>query len=183
MYTGIPEGIATARVQMSTLEQLIDIEAIKRLMSKYSYNGDTKNFVEFRKLFTDDAIFIFEGLPRLTRDGPTSLTFTDGPDAFISGQAAMIDNIQMHHKVFLPNITITSPTTAKGVWALHDYLKLPNCIFNGYGHYHHDYVKGDDGEWRISRNQVTRTFVEEQWLDGEAPAVITTGDAAAAATL
>jgi hypothetical protein len=46
---------------------------------------------------------------------------------------------------------------------MHDWVQMPTCIFEGWGHYHEDYVK-TDGTWRIRRCHTTRLRVEEQWL-------------------
>jgi hypothetical protein len=37
-------------------------------------------------------------------------------------------------------IALTSPTTARGIWAMLDYLRLPDFTFTGYGHYEEEYV-------------------------------------------
>jgi hypothetical protein len=148
---------------MTTQDQLTDIEDLKQVMARYARYGDTKNWEEFRKLFTEDAVFSFEAMPRATKDEPQSGTFTEGRDAYIGGMGEMLKGVQTCHNMYLPDITITGPTTATVTWGLHDLVKLPTCVFNGYGHIHQDYVKVD-GQWKITKSHTSRLFVEEQWL-------------------
>jgi hypothetical protein len=66
--------------------------------------------------------------------------------------------VTVHHG-HMPEIELTSATTATGVWAMEDHLRWPagESIgeLHGYGHYHETYVKLDDG-WRISSTKLTR---------------------------
>lgn len=59
-------------------------------------------------------------------------------------------------KARLPEIELTSPTTATGIWALHDIVIWPTGLrLDGHGHYHETYAKTDAG-WRISTSRLTR---------------------------
>jgi SnoaL-like domain len=41
------------------------------------------------------------------------------------------------HQVHAPEIELTSTTTARGIWALNDVVRLvPASTLHGYGHYH-----------------------------------------------
>ena len=61
----------------------------------------------------------------------------------------------------MPEIEITSPTTARGVWAMQDFLKMPEGSplgfksLVGWGHYTETYELLD-GEWRITTLVLTR---------------------------
>ncbi|WP_420920353.1 nuclear transport factor 2 family protein [Mycobacterium kansasii] len=60
------------------------------------------------------------------------------------------------HQVHAPEITLTSPTTATGIWALEDVVRLgPGVNLNGRGHYHETYEKLD-GSWLIKSSTLTR---------------------------
>jgi hypothetical protein len=51
---------------------------------------------------------------------------------------------------------LTSPTTAKGIWALEDVVRLaPGVNLRGYGHYHETYEKVD-GHWLFKTSTLTR---------------------------
>jgi len=147
---------------MTDLQELAEIEALKKVMAKYSRFGDTKNWAEFRTLFVEDTVFSFEAIPRANPDAPQAATI-QGLDTFIGGMAEMLKGAQTCHRMYLPEITVTGPDTAKSTWGIHDLVKTQNCIFNGYGHIHQNYVKVN-GEWKITRSHTSRLFVDEQWL-------------------
>jgi len=63
----------------------------------------------------------------------------------------------------MPEIEITSPTTAKGLWAMQDYLRFPGYAtvdLVGSGHYHETYEKQAGGKWRLKTYQLTRLRVD-----------------------
>lgn len=60
------------------------------------------------------------------------------------------------HQVHAPEITLTSLTTATGIWALEDVVRLGRGVnLNGCGHYHETYEKLD-GSWLIKSSTLTR---------------------------
>ena len=75
-----------------------------------------------------------------------------------SVSAALADASTVHH-VYTPEITLTGPDTATGVWAMEDWIRLTlddiPIAFHGCGHYTEDYIRTDQG-WRIKRTVQTR---------------------------
>jgi hypothetical protein len=60
------------------------------------------------------------------------------------------------HQVHAPELELTSDTTARGAWALHDIVRLlPGLTLDGYGHYHETYEK-QSGQWRFKSSTLTR---------------------------
>ena len=60
----------------------------------------------------------------------------------------------MHHG-HMPEIELTSPTTATGIWAMEDMLRYPDgSEMHGYGHYHETYEFAGD-TWRIKTLTLT----------------------------
>ena len=60
------------------------------------------------------------------------------------------------HQVHAPEIELTSASTARGVWALNDVVRLAAGVnMQGYGHYHEPYEK-TAGRWRIKTSKHTR---------------------------
>jgi hypothetical protein len=58
--------------------------------------------------------------------------------------------------VHMPEIELTSETTARGIWQLEDFVRFAFGLnMRGYGHYHETYVK-IDGHWRIQSSKLTR---------------------------
>lgn len=143
-------------------QDLCDIEEIKQLKARYLRFGDTKQIDEFEKLFTEDVSLIYIGVPRAGPEAPSDWTF-EGRDQFIRETVKAWPMFESAHQAYLPEIAITGPTTAKGIWGIHDYLVMPHCIFRAWGHYHEDYRKVD-GAWKISKLRLSRLRVEETWL-------------------
>jgi hypothetical protein len=132
-------------------EELLEIERIKALKSRYCRYLDTKQWDKWATLFADD------------------FTFTSGEggrEERIQALAAERQNATTVHHVHSPEIVMTGPETARGIWALHDYVEFPEIATTGpakgyrgmigAGHYEEEYRKvGDD--WKISYMRVTRT--------------------------
>jgi 3-phenylpropionate/cinnamic acid dioxygenase small subunit len=123
------------------------IEAIKRLKARYFRTMDTKDWDAMRVLFADD--FVMDS----TESGGSVVTGGDACIAFL--QETIGDVVTVHHG-HMPEIVLTSPTTATGIWAMEDMLRWPNGTeLHGYGHYHETYEKVDRA-WRITTLRLTR---------------------------
>jgi hypothetical protein len=73
---------------------------------------------------------------------------------------ARVEGFSVHHG-HTPEIEIVDDHTATGIWAMSDYLRMPGLNIVGYGHYHEEYRRCDDGVWRISKARVTRLYVDQ----------------------
>lgn len=124
-----------------------DLEAIRQLKARYFRTMDTKDWAGMRAVFTDDVIM------DTSESGGGVITGADEFVAFLSETLA--DVVTVHHG-HMPEIELTSSTTATGIWAMEDMLRWPNGMeLHGYGHYHETYVKtGTD--WRIASTKLTR---------------------------
>lgn len=126
-----------------------DIEAIKQLKARYCRLLDTKDWGEWRNLFTDD--FVSD-----TRQSGGKII--SGADEFVAFLQRTLGKPSQPtvHQVHAPEIELTSPSTATGIWALNDVVRLaPGVNLQGYGHYHETYEK-TDGQWRIKTSTLTR---------------------------
>ena len=148
--------------QIDPIERLVAIEEIKQLKARYFRCMDTKDWDGFADVFSDDAVMDMRGEMRdRTTEG----------DGYIAGGAKTIaafvrgavDPVTTVHHGHMPEIEITSDTTARGIWSMEDKLRWPEgspiAGLHGYGHYHEDYVKVD-GRWRITRLELTRLRVD-----------------------
>ena len=130
------------------------IEAIKQLKARYFRLMDTKQWDAYRQVFTDDMAFYFE-----SEDAPTA---TSGDDfvAYVRSRLATALSVHQGHT---PEIELTSPDSARGVWAMFDWVDDPDQhrAFQGFGHYHEEYRRGGDGQWRISRLRLSRLRVDQ----------------------
>ncbi len=124
-----------------------DIEAIKQLKARYFRTMDTKDWDGMRLVFTDDAVV------DTTEAGGSCIV---GADAFMDFlQETLADTVTVHQG-HMPEIDVTSTTTASGIWALNDVVIWRNGTrLDGYGHYHETYEKVDD-EWKIKSSRLTR---------------------------
>ena len=124
-----------------------DIEAIKQLKARYFRTLDTKDWTAFRAIFTDDLVLDTSG---------SGGDVINGADAFLEFlQPTLADVVTVHHG-HMPEIELTSPTIATGIWAMEDLLRWPDGTeLRGYGHYHETYEKSAD-RWRIKSSSLTR---------------------------
>jgi hypothetical protein len=123
-----------------------DVEAITQLKARYCRFLDAKDWTAWRDLFTDDFV------GDTSEAGGKKIV---GADAFV---AFVRRNLRRKtvHQVHAPEIELTSETTARGIWALEDFVRLaPGLDMHGYGHYHETYEK-DGGQWRIQSSKLTR---------------------------
>ena len=160
-----PNPITLARASMTDergIQELRDIEAIRQLKAHYVRFGDTKQWDKLGELFTDDYEAHFDSMPRMSKEGPISGSVT-GRQNFVELFRTMLVSCTTIHQLYSSEITITGPNTATGIWAMHDVVMLPNCIFEGWGHYHDQYVKVA-GVWKLSKSHTTRIRSEERWL-------------------
>jgi len=144
------------------MKRLEDIEAIKTLKHKYFRCVDSKLWDELSECFTEDATTSYSG-------GKHSYHGRDAIMQFLR-EALGPSMISMHHGHH-PEIEITSDTTARGVWALKDYLVITdaNMGLRGTAFYTDEYVKVN-GEWKIKSTGYVRGF-EEVWDRGETPSL------------
>lgn len=124
-----------------------DIEAIRRLKARYFRTMDTKDWAGMRQVFTDDVVID-------TAEAGGSVV--RGADEFMAFLQEALAGTVTVHQGHMPEIELTSATTATGTWALNDIVIWPNGVrLDGYGHYHEIYEKGPDG-WRIASSRLTR---------------------------
>jgi hypothetical protein len=124
-----------------------DIEAIKQLKARYFRLMDMKDWDDMREVFADDVYID-------TTDSGGRVV--EGADDFMAGLRDLLADVVTVHHGHMPEIELTSATTATGIWALQDLLRWPDGReLHGYGHYHEEYEKSD-GRWRIKKMTLTR---------------------------
>ena len=134
-------------------EQLVEIEQIKQLKARYFRLMDQKRWGEFAELFTADC----EQEWRASPEAPAQAH--RGRDAVVGFIRDSLEGIESTHHGHDPEISITGPATATGVWALFDHCtRGGEVVFSGAGWYEDEYVKRD-GSWRIHRTRLrARSF-------------------------
>lgn len=128
-----------------------DLEAIRQLKARYFRTMDTKQWDEMRRVFADDVVV------DTTEAGGSVVT---GADEFLAFLRETLSEVITVHHGHMPELEVTTATTARGVWAMQDLLIWPDGTrLDGYGHYHETYTKVD-GEWQIASTTLTRLHMD-----------------------
>jgi hypothetical protein len=128
-----------------------DIEAVKKLKAKYWRCADNKLWDELAECFTGDATLEYGKINPRGRDAIID---------FLRDSTGNQDIVTIHQG-YNPEIEITGADTARGIWALHDYIVFGSRMsINGWGYYYDEYVK-QDGKWRKKSTKITR--LREEW--------------------
>ena len=133
------------------MDEMVEMERIKQLKARYFRTMDNKDWKGMRQVFTDDVVMD-------TTDSGGNII--EGADAFMDFlEPTLRDAVTVHHG-HMPEIEVTSDSTARGVWALQDTILWPNgSRMVGYGHYHETYQKVG-GEWKIKSSTLTRLHTD-----------------------
>jgi hypothetical protein len=127
-----------------------DIEAIKQLKARYFRLMDTKDWDGLAAVFTPDVEIDMRG-----EGGGVTTSVAE----YLPYLRANIETVTTVHHGHMPEIELSSATTATGIWAMEDELWWPEGSplrhLHGYGHYHETYVK-TDGTWHIATMTLTR---------------------------
>jgi 3-phenylpropionate/cinnamic acid dioxygenase small subunit len=136
----------------TALQVLRDVEEIKQLKARYFRLLDLKRWDEWGELFAENATL--------------SAARGDlvGRSNIVDGVSGALDGARTVHQGHMPEIEVTSSTTARGIWSLHDYVDRRSGdgvgeYFVGYGRYSEDYVK-EGKPWRIAALRLTRLRVD-----------------------
>jgi len=131
-----------------------DLEAIRQLKARYYRMMDTKNWDGLAAVFTEDVEIDMTG---------EGAGVTHGVAEYMPFLRQAIGDVITVHHGHMPEIQLTSPTTATGIWSMEDKLWWPEGgpirHMHGYGHYHETYQKTAEG-WRIRTMTLTRLHRE-----------------------
>lgn len=146
--TPVPSLAQQQEVTLPVAEQMKEIYEIQQLKARYFRLMDTKCWADWSEVFTDDATVT------TTAFGvPVAWT---GKDEILSQNSTTLAEVLSVHHGHMPEIKLTSDTTATGIWAMEDHLEFPNgIVLNGAGHYHEEYVK-QNGAWKIRTLNLSR---------------------------
>ena len=135
-----------------------DLEAIRQLKARYCRFLDAKDVESWRGVFTTDVVVKLDMAVSTGGADPMTAPAVEGVDNFVPMVMGSLENAATMHHCHTPEITLTSPTTATGIWAMEDLLVFADGHeLHGAGHYHETYEKLD-GIWRIKTLHLTRTI-------------------------
>jgi hypothetical protein len=135
---------------------LLDHEAIKTCKAHYFRHMDTKNWFDWGLVFTEDAHM----------EVPEAGMVVDGRSAIVHQVSTALEGTTTVHHGHMPEIELTGPDTARGIWSMEDYVEFPAAAdgsrvgLRGYGHYVEEYRRDTDGKWRISRIRLNRIRID-----------------------
>ena len=139
---------------MNETERLAAIEEIKLLRARFARCMDTKQWVEMHDTISKDCVF------DARMEGVVDELWIGAEDIVAHIRRTLETAVSVHH-AHMPEIEITSPTTAKAIWAMQDFLKFQGDLeLVGSGHYHEGYEKEADGKWRLKTYKLTRLRVD-----------------------
>ena len=134
--------------------RLQDIEEIKQLKARYFRFVDAKDWDAWAQVFAVGAVL----------EIPEGELVHRGRDEIVANVSAVMEPIRTVHHGHMPEIEITGDGTARGIWAMFDYVEWDaqdgtRVGLQGYGHYVEEYVR-EDGAWRIARSRLERLRVD-----------------------
>jgi hypothetical protein len=135
------------------------IEQIKQLKARYFRLMDQRRWDEWREVFTEDVTAFYHMTPSNRPDDALPPLRCNGRKEVVAKVSGILSPGISIHQGYMPEIEITSPTTARGIWAMFDYLRLPDFTYQGYGHYEETYVK-EAGSWKLKTILLTRLHYE-----------------------
>ncbi len=136
------------------VQELLDLEALRQLKARYFRTLDRKDWTGFADVFTTDAVL----------EVPEADMVVTGRDAIVESVSGALVGTQTVHHGHMPELERTGPDTARGIWAMQDYVEWPTEADDprvglvGYGHYEEEYRRED--RWRISRSRLVRLRVD-----------------------
>lgn len=174
---------ATIQLSISTAEQLLAVEEIKRVKSTYAYAADLHDWDHFASLFAPDAVFDesdFPGAFKPFTNEPVSpaiaehlAEFSSGTEWPIIGREAILrqhtsvpDDYRMVHHLSNPIVELTSDLTATAIHRYESFHTVPKGrpvqFLHILGIYHETYVRLEDGHWYIQSMRLERLRIECQ---------------------
>ena len=143
-----------------------ELEAIRQLKARYCRFLDTKDIEGWRGVFTTDVMVLLDMAISTGVADPKTAPVLEGVDNLVPMVMGSLEGAATMHHCHTPEITLTSATTATGVWAMEDWIVFGDGHeLHGAGHYHETYEKRD-GNWQIKTLHLTRTILKLSDGDG-----------------
>jgi SnoaL-like domain len=146
------------------VQALLDLEAIKQLKARYFRLMDLKQWDDWGMVFATDCVM----------EVPEADLVNTGREQIVANVSGALVGARTCHHGHMPEIQLTGNGTARGVWAMFDYVEWDaqdgtRIGLQGYGHYREEY-KREDGEWRIARTRLERLRIDSLGGLPEVPA-------------
>ncbi|MBP2456000.1 nuclear transport factor 2 family protein [Mycolicibacterium lutetiense] len=148
------------------------VEAIKQVKYRYLRALDTKNWDEFATTLAEDIVADYGA--SLGEDH----RFTDRASLVDYMRSSLSAGVISEHRVTHPEITMTGPDSASGIWYLQDRVIVPehSLMLIGAAFYQDRYRRTSDG-WKISATGYQRTYEATVSLSDLPSFAVTPGNA------
>jgi hypothetical protein len=137
--------------QMSDVQRLIEIEAIKSLKSRRDRAVDNKDWAAFEAMHAPDHYSHADDFPPWT-----------SAKELVQNVMATLETVTTVHHSHTPDITFQAPDKASGTWAMEDNLYWKqgdeDHWLRGFGFYEERYEKRD-GRWVFVYRRLKRIKV------------------------
>jgi hypothetical protein len=148
----VPATTTGKEMDMTDLDRLLAIEAIRLLKARALRAMDQKCWTDYEALHAPDHVSdTYGGEPAV------------GAKANTRRLAQVLEGITTVHHAHMAEITLTSDDSAEGIWSMEDMLFWKqgeaDHWLHGYGHYHERYRKGPEG-WQFVYRRLTRIRVD-----------------------
>lgn len=140
---------------MNGTPEFADWVAICNLKAAYCRLLDTKDWENWKQLFTEDCVIDTTG---------SGGTVERGRDRFVEVVSNSLATAKTAHQIHSPEITVDGDV-AHVVWAMQDRVMKDEFSLTGYGHYHETCVRTSDG-WKIAEQKLTRLILEVERSQG-----------------
>lgn len=138
---------------IAALKKIADIDAIKAVKYRYLRALDTKHWDDFAATLAEDVTAAYG------QSMGSKHTFDDRDSLVKFMRNSLPGNVITEHRVNHPEIDLTGPDTATGIWYLQDRVIVPdvNLMLIGAGFYRDTYRRTADG-WKLSHTGYERTY-------------------------
>lgn len=145
---------------MDQIQELMELESLRRLKGLYFYLMDTKQWDRWLALFMPDATLQWDlGVSREGRE-VTTIGFAGKDEIEKHVIREILEPAICVHHGFTPVLDLHSETEATGIWAMEDLvIARDQSLLHGYGHYHETYHKVE-GSWRFASIHLKRVRID-----------------------
>ncbi|MGE3690111.1 MAG: nuclear transport factor 2 family protein [Novosphingobium sp.] len=138
---------------LDRLDQILEIEALRRLKAAYFRFYDTKDWESWLGQLAEDATLTAEpGTIWEDNQPPLNLIGRKAIGDYLIGMAPLRNTVHHGHT---HEIDLLSATEARGIWAMEDIIEYKDRRVHGHGHYYETYRK-IDGQWRFATIHLKR---------------------------
>lgn len=136
------------------LHRLRRLEEIRHLRERYCRYVDAQRWDDLRSILAVDYRHYATNTV-----GAAPTLVADSAEGFLRRVTTLTAGATTVHACWMPDIALRGDRRATGRWSMTDVVSHPTdprMRFAGHGHYDDEYVRGEDGVWRIAVARLSR---------------------------